>query len=637
MLLDPEVYTKRVNARKTDAFDIFNFQHFIGANLYLNTGAYVFDFALTGNSEPLPLNVYLEVIGDRFPHLLEDTYETYAHLFARTVVEVGKLDMDLHLTQVGVQTRPKDCARIAVQCLHPRTNRAVIYAVWDWFEAITQDRSFYIDDQIEMIQPLFRQSAYGGPTVYALLRTANDLGIPAFYLWDEGLMQYGYGKKQVRGVATTFDGDSHIDSDFTTRKDDCKAFLATMGFPVPQGKIVYTVEEALEAVDRIGFPVAVKPVVGHKGIGVTADVQTEAELEQAFERAVAAIAPDEPTRIIIEQSITGKDYRLLCVNGRFVAATERRPASVIGDGESTIQELIDRENRTVIRADTPTSPMGKIKGDEAMLLYLDEQGLTLVSVPERDRVIYLRKVANLSAGGLSLDATRIVHPDTIILAQDIAQHFRLTCLGIDVISPDLSQSWKDGKFGILEINAAPGIYMHLRPAVGESVDVPSHILKTFFSSGEDARIPTISFNQISVLELQEIIDHILLQHPDWTIGAVCRDAVLINRSQKYRHPDYNTNVQNLLRHPKLDLLITEYADDVLTKDGMFYFGSNLVVLNDPTNVEMMLARDVFEHSTVVIKRQDNVSIQRQGLFEQYTLSQQEPFSRVYLKEIGTIL
>lgn len=637
MLLEKEQSIYRVNARKTDAFDIFNFKYFAGANPFLPTGAYVFDFGLTGNQEPLPIADYLDVIGDRFPHLQEDTYETYAHLFARAVIEVGKLEMDLYFTQWQVKACPKDCITIAVESLHARTTRSVIFAVWDWFEAITQDCDFQIDDQIEVIQPLFRQSVYGGPTVYALLRTAHQMGIPAFYLWDEGLMQYGYGKKHIRGIATTFDCDSHIDSDFTTQKDDCKAFLATMGFPVPQGRIVYTVDEALDAAAKVNYPVAVKPVVGHKGIGVTADVQSDRELEQAFDRAVAAIAPDQPTRVIVERSISGKDYRLLCVNGRFVAATERRPASVVGDGVSTIQELIDRENRRPDRSDTPTSPMGKIKLDEAMELFLDEQELTLESVLERDRVIYLRKVANLSAGGVSIDATHSIHPDNIILAQDIAQHFRLTCLGIDVISADLAQSWKEGNFGIIEINAAPGIFMHLKPAIGDSVDVPAHILKTFFESGADSRVPIISFNQITVLELQEIVDHILLQHPDWTIGAVCREGVMINRSPKQLQADYNTNIQNLLRHPKLDLLIAEYPDEILAQDGMFYVGSNLVVLNDPSDTEKLLARDVFEHSTIVIKSQDTVSIQRMGLFEQYPLNENEPFSRVYLKEISTIL
>lgn len=629
--------TVRVNARSADAFDIFNLKHYIGANPYLETGALVFDFALTGYAQPRPVNDYVSIIGDRYPHLRDDTYESYGHLFARTVSEVGKLDMGLHFNRWDLKSY-EGYVRISVQSLHARTGRAVVYLVWDWFEAITQqDQDIVLEEQIRTIQNTFRQSVYGGPTVYALLRTAYDKGIPTFYLWDEGLMQYGYGKKQVRGVATTFDGDSHLDSDFTTRKDDCKAFLGTLGFPVPKGDIVFSREEALAAARDIGYPVAVKPVVGHKGIGVTADVQDAEELKSAFGRALKAVPEDQPMRVIVEKSISGADFRLLCVNGRFVAATERRPASVVGDGHSTISELIKRENRTLGRLDTPTSALSKIQCDESMEMYLDEQGLSLDSVIEKERTVYLRKVANLSAGGMSIDATPTVHPDNIILAQDIAQHFRLTCLGIDVISRSLAKSWKSGDFGILEINAAPGIFMHLNPAVGDSIDVPSHILDTFFESGTAARIPIITFNRISVRELQETIDHILLQHPDWTIGAVGRDAVFVNRSEKILNKDYNSNVQNLLRNPKLDLLIVEYMEDVLQREGMFYQGSNMVVLDNPTETEMVLARDVLDDSTVVIKEGDKISIRRQGLIEQYELGSAEPFMRVYLKEIPTII
>jgi len=549
---------------------------------------------------------------------------------------VGRLDMGLHLNRWTLKAY-KDYVRISVQALHARTKRSVVYAVWDWFEAISQDQEFAFEEQIKTLQEMFRRSVYGGPTVYALFRTAHDKNIPAFYLWEEGLMQYGYGKKHIRGIATTFDCDSHLDSDFTTRKDDCKSFLATLGFPVPKGSIVIGREEALTAAERIGYPVAVKPVSGHKGIGVTADVQNAEELKFAFNRAVDAIAEGQPREIIVEKSIKGSDFRLLCVNGRFVAATERRPASVVGDGYSTIAELIERENRKPARIDTPTSPLGKIQCDESMERYLDEQGLSIDSVIEKERTVYLRKVANLSAGGLSIDATRTVHPDNIILAQDIAQHFHLTCLGIDVIAQSLTKSWKSGDFGIIEINAAPGISMHLRPAVGESVDVPSHIIDTFFESAADARIPIITFNRISVQELQETIDHILLQHPDWTIGAVCRDAVFVNRSEKILHKDYNINLQNLLRNPKLDLLIAEYGEDVLKQDGMFYYGSNMVVLDNPTETEMMLTRDVFDDTIVVIKEGDSVSIRNKGLIEQYTLGSGEPFTRVHLKEIGTLL
>lgn len=625
----------RVNARKTDVFDVFNFKHYLGPNPYLDTGALVFDLAVLDSKRPLPIEDYIDSIGDRYPHLGEQTYASHAHLFAQVASEVSKLEMKLHLHRWSIKP-DVNYSRISTQSLHESTTRAVVYFVWDWFEAITQDEKFRFDEELLTLQRQFRRSVYGGPTIYSLLRTAYEKGIPTFYLWEEGLMQYGYGKNQVRGVATTFNCDSHLDSDFTTRKDDCKTFLKNIGLPIPDGDIVWSQREAFATAKEIGYPVAVKPVVGHKGIGVTAGVQDSIELESAYGRALAAIPEDQPTRIIVEKSISGKDFRLLCVNGRFVAATERRPASVVGDGYFTIKELIREENRKAARLDTPTSPMTSIQCDEAMELYLEEQGLALDSVLKKGETVYLRKVANLSAGGMSIDATSTIHDDNIILAQDIAQHFQLTCLGIDIIAEDLSKSWKDGDFAILEINAAPGILMHLNPAVGDSVDVPSHILETFFASGVDARIPIITFNKISVAELQETIDHILSKHPDWTIGAVCHDGVFINRSKKSLRPDYNCNIQNLLRNPKLDLLIAEYDETTLEAQGMFYQGSNMVVLDNPTETEMMLVKNVYDGSTVVIKKGNDISLRRQGLIEDYTLGEDEPFTRVYLKEVSTI-
>lgn len=178
--------TVRINARKTDAFDIFNFKHYDGPNPYLDTRALVFDFELTNYTNPLPLEDYVSVIGDRYPHLSQETYQSYPHLFARTVSEVGKLEMDLHLNRWSIKPYEHDAAKIAVQSLHERTTRAVVYFVWDWFEAITQDQDIAFEEQLTNLQGRFRQSVYGGPTVYALLRTADNKGIPTFYLWDEG-------------------------------------------------------------------------------------------------------------------------------------------------------------------------------------------------------------------------------------------------------------------------------------------------------------------------------------------------------------------------------------------------------------------------------------------------------------------
>ncbi|MCY6492994.1 acetate--CoA ligase family protein [Leptolyngbya sp. GGD] len=634
MVVDRISELNRVNARKTDAFDIFNIRAYVGANPYLSMAAIVFDFTLTKNQNALPVQQYAKIVSDRYPDFREKTFTSHADLFAQTVAKVSALEMDLHLQHWSVTAYPQ-FDRIAVETLHARTSRELIFSVWDWFEAMTQGQDFAIANHIEVLQAQFRRSVYGGPTVYALLKSARELGIPTFYLWDEGLMQYGYGRKQVRGIATTFERDSHLDSDFTTRKDDCKAFLQTLGFPVPKGRIVSSFNEALNAVDRIGYPVAVKPVVGHKGIGVTANIQSDEDLEAAFDRAVEAVEPEQSIRIIIEQSIEGDDFRLLCVDGKFIAATKREPASVVGDGMSTIEELINRANRSPERSDTPTSPMGKIHVDDAMHRYLAEQNLSIETVLERDRTIFLRKVANLSAGGLSIDATPNIHPDNIVLAQDVAQHFRLTCLGIDIMTRDLSCSWKEGNFAIIEINAAPGIFMHLKPAIGNRVDVTSHILKTFFHSSAEARIPIITFNRVTLSDLQTAIAYILRHYPHWTIGAACQDGILINHSEKPLHPDYNTNIQNLLRNPKLDLLIAEYPESILDRSGMFYEKSNLVVLNDPTEIEMMLAKNIFEDAKVVIKQGSKVSTQYQGLIEQYALS--ESFDQVYLEAIAAMI
>jgi cyanophycin synthetase len=179
----------RINARKTDVFDLFNCRYYAGPNPILDAGALVFDFAVVPDKEPLPIEDYVTRVGDRYPHLREQNYESYAHLFAQTVAEVGKLDMNLHLNRWSVKSYDI-YSRIAVQALHERTIKSVTYLVWDWFEAITQDDDFFWDDQLVTLQNRFRQSVYGGPTVYALLRTAYEKGIPTFYLWDEGLMQY---------------------------------------------------------------------------------------------------------------------------------------------------------------------------------------------------------------------------------------------------------------------------------------------------------------------------------------------------------------------------------------------------------------------------------------------------------------
>jgi cyanophycin synthetase len=627
---DPDAPVRRLNARPTDVFDLFNLRYYQGPSVYLERAAQVFELALTGQPRPTPIERYVAEAAKAYPDLIGTTYPDHAHLLARLCSEASRLDIGLHLGLYRVHAR-EGFWRIAVQSLDRWTQHRVVYFVWDWLEAIAARERFDYAGRMAQLQAQFHQSPYGGPTTYALLRTADERGIPTCYLRDEGLMQYGYGRHQVRGVSTTFSTDSRLDSDFTTRKDDCKAFLARLGFPVPQGDVVTDLPAAQEAALEIGYPVAVKPLEGHKGIGVTANVRDPEELAQAFARAGGGV---DGAAIIVETSLAGTDYRLLCANGRCVAALERRPPWVEGDGHSTVDELIERENATPARADNPTSPMAKIIRDEAMQACLEQQGYTLASVPKAGREVWLRKVANLSAGGVSIDVTPAVHPDNLGLAEDVARQFQLACMGIDVMAVDLGRSWREGGFGIIEINAAPGVYMHVNPAKGAGVDVPGAILDTWFGPGRAARIPILTFNTLAPDTIGEIVDLVRSRFPRRNVGAVCSRGVFINRSERPWHKDYNTNVKNLLRNPTIDLLLVAYDGDTLEEDGMVHVGHDMVVLDQPTPAEQCLGRDLRAGGTLITLTDRDIVIRRRSQVEELTLDPSEPFGRVVLREIA---
>ena len=624
----------RTNAKETDAFDIFNMRHYVGPNPDLSCEAIVFDFTLTGNPKPLALAELHTEVTKRLPQLSSDATKqpepahtetatdhlsivAYGKLFAKVVSIINRLGMNLHTTKWDL-TQHTDFARIAFHVIHKNTSWDVVYFVWDWFEYICnkRDNRFDYDAQFSELQDSFSSSVFGGPTTYSLIRAAFLKNIPVTYLWDEGLMQYGYGKNMVRGMATTFDSDSHLDSDLTTRKDDCKAFLSEYGFPVPEGDVVYDLEEALGVAAKIGYPVVCKPVVGHKGIGVTANIENEAQLETAFKEALKAAPEGASASIIIEAFITGEDHRILCVDGEFIAAVKRVAAYVTGDNKLTIGELIARENATAIRADTATSPLGKILTDEVTHNTLADQGLSIDSVPCQDEIIYLRKVANLSLGGVSENVTDLVHSDVIAMSRAIAQHFKLTVFALDVITDDISKSWrpaegeKRANFGIIEINAAPGIYMHLKPAIGRSIDVPSRIIDTFFYEGKESRIPILTFNKLTSPSLRRIIDYIMHHNIRRYPAGICSDALFLKKHELPVNPDYNANMRNVLRNPRVDMLLAEMPVAIYQFEGMYYDRSDLLVLEDPSDIELILTEDVVPNATIMIRRGNQVEIKR---------------------------
>lgn len=624
-----------MNYQSYSYFELSNFRYYVGPNPYLNRKAIAFDLFVEKDIASSNLDNYQEEIGKYLSGLNSQKFSDYGDLFAQTVSIVSQLDMGIHLKEFSVTRQDKGYC-IAMESLHHQTLQEAIYLVADWFEAIAKNNYFNFDRRLSRIQEIFADSPYGGPTTYSILKAGYLQQIPFFFLPEERLIQYGYGKNHIKGMGTTFDVDSHLDSDFTTLKDDCKDFLTNCGFPIPQGEVVYDEKKALAVAEKIGYPVVVKPVSGHKGIGVTANIPDEKDLRLAFRQ----INPDsyyQKIPIIVEKYIKGFDFRLLCVGGEFVAGLERCPPFVVGDGKSTIAELIERENDTVARLDTPTSPLTKIRPDDRVDNYLSQQKLSFSSIPKTDETIYLSQVANISGGGVSIDVTDKVHPDNKKLAASIAQYFRLVCMGVDVITEDISQSWHESEFAILEINAAPGVFMHLHPAIGNSVDVPGKIIKYFFPSTSKSRIPIITCNRLEKESLSQYIETILSSHPDWLIGGVCREGVWLNHDRQELNQDYNVSVEVLLRHSKLDCLIAEYPEEIFATKGTLYQGSNLIILDNPTEIEKILGRDVLPEGVLIIKQDDQVLLKTAKSEEKIDLENQQSFSDVCCQKISQIL
>lgn len=623
-----------MNHRFYSYFDIDNLRYYAGPNPYLNCKAIAFDFVAQEDSVSISWSHYQREIDQYISGFNAREFASYGDLFAQTVLAITKRNLELHLHKSSVITKEQGYL-IAIESLHHQTLQEIIYLAKDWLEAIAHDQYFDFYHRLNEVQEIFSRSPYGGATGYALCKAAYLKRIPFFYLPEERLIQYGYGKNQVRGVGTTFDVDSHLDSDFTTQKDDCKNFIANCGFPIPRGEVVYSEKEAIVTAESIGYPVAVKPVSGHKGIGVTANIQAEKDLLFAFRQ----INPDSDHHripIIVEKNISGGDFRLLCVGGKFVAALERRPPCVVGDGKSTIAELIDKQNSVPIRQDTPTSPLTKIRPDQKMDYYLTQQELSFQSIPKVGEFIYLSQVANISAGGVSINVTDKVHPDNQQLATAIAQYFRLVCLGIDVITEDISKSWQESELAILEINAAPGVFMHLYPAIGKSVDVPSQIMSYFFPSTEKSLIPIITCNRLEQKSLLQYIDTIKSFHPHWIIGGICFQGVWLNHHQQTLHSDYNLNVEILLRHPQLDCLIVEYCEDNFVSQGTFYQATNLVILDNPTNIEKILARDLLPQGILIIKQENEILIKKPESEQKLYLDDSMDFDDICSQQISLL-
>ncbi len=570
-------------------FDVRKFYFYYGPNHYLPGKAMVFNLYVA--TEGPEVDFYNPHVFSIFPRLQKLNLQTVADLFAHTLLEVLRMDINLFINDLSI-TEDADDYVIAIEFLDDYSAEDAAVLVSDWFKSMNEGtvEQFNFPKKFELLQSIFDKSLLGGPTLYALVEAGMKIEIPVFFMEEENQYQWGYGVKQLRGRSTTFHTDGVKDTEFTMYKDMVTEFLMMCGFPTPAGTNCLTEEEAITEAKKLGFPLVVKPVAGHKGQGVITGIQTESELKVAFQN-ILEMAVKEGLFFdgaIVQQQIKGHDHRLLTVDGKFVAALKREPAFVKGNGINTIEELIDDENKKEIRKDNARSPLTKIIPDADMIQFLQIQNLNTAYVPEDGKKIYLRRVANISAGGVSINVTDIIHPKNIELAESIAGFFNVKCLGIDLLVEDISMPWTEGNFGIIEINAGPGVFMHLAPACGESINVPEMILLSHFKQAELARIPIIAGNNITRSLAAMLEQAIAGKSPEITIGSLTPDGVFFNGKYFNKNNSHEQNVKIILRHPKTGFAIFNHSSEKIYDYGFFHEGADVIILDHENRAEEKL-------------------------------------------------
>ncbi|HYP07185.1 MAG TPA: cyanophycin synthetase [Bryobacteraceae bacterium] len=445
-------------------------------------------------------------------------------------------------------------------------------------QALVDGREYPLEKELAEVRSIVERTGLG-PSTQAIVNAAVAREIPWTRLDNESsLIRLGYGV-QSRLVAATISGQtSAVGVDIASDKDLTKKLLGDAGIPVPFGVVVQTADEAAAAWRDIGGAVVVKPLDGNQGRGVSLNLNEEAHVREAF-----ATAQQHSKSVIVEQLFEGRDYRVLVVNGKVVAASEKTPARVFGDGLHTISELIAIANRDERRGDHHSKPLSRIKVDEVMCAYLRRSGLRLDTIPQAGQCVLLRESANLSTGGEARDVTDLIHPDVARMCTRAARIIGLDICGLDVVLPDLSKPL-NGSGGIIEVNAAPGIRMHQFPSEGTARDVASEIVSMLFPGGSNGRIPIVAITGTNgKTTTTRMIAHVLAAAGKH-VGTTTTDGICVGGHQVARGDMTGPwSARAILSDPAVEVAVLETARGGIVRSGLGFDWADVGVL---TNIEV---------------------------------------------------
>ena len=427
---------------------------------------------------------------------------------------------------------------------------------------------------------------YLGPSTASIVAAATDRRIPHIRLNEGNLVQLGYGASQRRIWTAETDLTSAIAEGIAHDKDLTKSLLATCGVPVPEGEIVSTVEQAWEAAQDIGLPVVVKPSDGNHGRGVSLDLNTREEVEAAFR-----VAEPHGSEVMVERFIRGHEHRLLVVGGRVVAAARGETATVTGDGHSTVMELVDAQLNTDPRRGMEEDfPLSRIETDkdEAIVLDLQRQGLTPHAVPAAGRQVLIQR-----NGNVAIDCTDEVHPEVDHIVSLAARVVGLDIAGVDVVAQDISRPLQVQGGAIVEVNAGPGLLMHLKPAegsprpVGRAIcdhlfpDSPDHAQPDGLTNSPCGRIPIVGIaGSEGTQRVARLVAWLLHLSGRYT-GLACRDGLFLDQ----RCVDASDSAhweagQRLLINRTVQAAVFENGAETILRSGLAYDRCQVGVVTD---------------------------------------------------------
>ena len=468
--------------------------------------------------------------------------------------------------QVVVEYSEEDVGRLAVQEAEKLVRAALEQRVdWDEEAVIRQLRE--IDEDVRL-----------GPSTGSIVNAALARGVPYRRLTQGSLVQFGWGVRQRRIWAAEVDATSAVSESIAQDKDLSKRLLQSAGVPVPFGRPVDDVEDGWRAAtEEIGLPVVVKPLDGNQGKGVTVNVTTREHFELAFKSA------EDIGSVLVEKYLPGSDFRLLVVGNMLVAAARRDPPQVSGDGVSTVRQLVDAVNKDPRRGDGHATSLTKMRLDDIAIERLRQQGLTVDSVPAKGQRVILRNNANLSTGGSATDVTDDVHPEVAQRAIAAAQIVGLHVCGVDVVAETVMRPLEEVNGGIVEVNAAPGLRMHLSPSFGKGRNVGKAVIKSIYGADKnaDGRIPLVAVTGVNgKTTTARLITH-LLTTAGLKTGMTNTDGVYVDGRQ-IDSGDCSgpKSARNVLMHPDVEAAVLECARGGILREGLGFDRCQVAVVTN---------------------------------------------------------